>query len=40
VIHRKDAKDAEVTFLFSFERKENKNHKPYGNITIFSNICF
>jgi len=22
------------TFLFSFERKENKNHKPYGNITI------
>jgi len=23
-----------LLFLFSFERKENKNHKPYGNITI------
>ena len=25
------AEDAEVTFLlFSFERKENNNHKPHG----------
>ena len=34
-VHRWDAKNAEFTFfLFSFERKENKNHKPYGKITI------
>jgi len=31
----RQAKNAEFTFLlFSFERKENNNHKPYGSITI------
>ena len=33
--HRKDAKNAEFFLLFSFERKENNNHKPCGNITTF-----
>jgi hypothetical protein len=29
--YRRDAENAEFTFLlFSFERKENNNHKPYG----------
>jgi len=27
-------------FLFSFERKENKKQKPYGNIILFSIKCF
>ena len=35
--HRRDAEDAEVTFLlFSFERKENNNYKPNGDTTILS----
>ena len=34
-VYCKDAKNAKFTsFLFSFERKENKSCKPYGNYTI------
>jgi hypothetical protein len=33
--HRRGAKNAEFIFLlFSFERKENNNHKLYSNVTI------
>ena len=33
--HRQGAKNAEfILLLFSFERKENNNHKLYSNVTI------
>ena len=36
IVHRKDAENAEYTlFLFSFEWKENKKHKPYENTVFF-----
>jgi len=37
IIHRRAAESAEFTFLlFSFERKENNNRQPYGEINILA----